>query len=218
MGTTPEEVSPTAREEVYRLFFLHVKDDTASNGSGLETLVYILEVRQGLLLEDYLDLATSGDVNGLNRILTVSDVGTDDGNALEDCEEDGSFELSSSGQADRHEGSTGAEVIDGLSVTWGGGGSDDCGVSTKSTGDALDVCNEVLGLFEVDPSLGTKTENELLLLFAGIDSDDAKTPGSGVLDSKVTKSSTSTWEDDPITLLGLGVLDGTVDGDACAEN
>lgn len=32
--------------------------------------------------------------------------------------------------------------------------------------------------------------------------------------SKVTKSSTSTWDDDPVTLLGLGVFDGTVDCDA----
>ena len=30
----------------------------------------------------------------------------------------------------------------------------------------------------------------------------------------MSESSTGTWEDDPVTLLGLGVLDGTVDSDA----
>jgi len=29
----------------------------------------------------------------------------------------------------------------------------------------------------------------------------------------MSKSSTGAWDDDPITLLGLGVLDGTVHGD-----
>jgi len=34
-----------AREEFYRLFTLHVKDDTANNGSGLETLVHAVRFR-----------------------------------------------------------------------------------------------------------------------------------------------------------------------------
>ena len=76
--------------------------------------------------------------------------------------------MSSSRQADSHEGSTGAEVVNGLGVTRGGGSSDDCGVSTESTGNALDVAHEVLSLFEVDPSLGTETKGELLLIIAGV--------------------------------------------------
>ena len=110
-----------------------------------------LEVSQGLLLEGDLDLATSGDIDSLDRILTISrsggelapessganvrerylpDVGTDDANTFEDGEEDGSLERSSSGQADGHEGPTRAEVINGLGVTRGTGSSDNCGVST----------------------------------------------------------------------------------------
>ena len=33
----------------------------------------LLEVSQGLLLEDHLDLATSGDINGFDGILAVSE-------------------------------------------------------------------------------------------------------------------------------------------------
>jgi hypothetical protein len=35
----------------------------------------LLEVSQGLLLEDHLDLATGSDVNSLNSILAVSEGG-----------------------------------------------------------------------------------------------------------------------------------------------
>jgi len=209
---------PHAREEFYRLFLLHVEDDTANNSPGLEAIVHVLEVSQGLLFEGDLDLATSSDIDGLNGILAVSDVGTDDANALEDGEEDGCLEFSRSGQADGHKGSAGAEVVDGLGVTRGASSSDDCGVSTQSTGDALYVANEVLSLLEVYPSLGAEAENKLLLIFAGIDSDNTQTPGNGVLDSKVPESSTSAWENDPVTLLGLGVLDGTVDGNSGTED
>lgn len=45
------------------------------------------------------------------------------------------------------------------------------------------------------------------------DSDNTETPGSSILDSKVTESSTSTWDNDPVTLLCLGVLDGAIDRD-----
>ena len=98
----------------------------------------------------------------------LPDVGTDDANALEYGEEDGSLELSSSGEANGHEGPTRAEVVNGLGITRGAGGSDDGGVSAESAGDTLDVPNEVLSLLEVDPSLGTKAEDEVLLLVAGI--------------------------------------------------
>jgi len=81
----------------FALFLLHVKDDAASNGSGFQILVHLLEVTQGQLLEGYFYLATSGDVNGLDGILTVSDIRTDYTNALEDGEEDGGLEMSGSG-------------------------------------------------------------------------------------------------------------------------
>ena len=44
-------------------------------GRGDEDI--LLEVSQGVLLEDDLNLATSGDINGLDRILTVSRVGSE---------------------------------------------------------------------------------------------------------------------------------------------
>ena len=45
------------------------------------------------------------------------------------------------------------------------------------------------------------------------DSNDTKTHSGGILDSKVTKSSTSTGESDPVTDLGVRVLDSAVDRD-----
>lgn len=45
------------------------------------------------------------------------------------------------------------------------------------------------------------------------DGDDTETHGGGILDSKMSESSSSTGESDPVSDLGLGVLDGTVDGD-----
>lgn len=98
----------------------------------------------------------------------MPDVGTDNANALENGKEDGGLEVSRSGQANGHECSTGAEVINSLAVTRGGGSSDDCRVSTESTGDALDVAHEVLSFLEVDPSLGAEAEGELLLIIASI--------------------------------------------------
>jgi hypothetical protein len=76
--------------------------------------------------------------------------------------------MSGSGQADSHEGSTRAEVVNGLSITRGACGGDNGGVSTESAGDAFDVRNKVLSLLEVNPSLGTEAENELLLIFPGV--------------------------------------------------
>ena len=45
------------------------------------------------------------------------------------------------------------------------------------------------------------------------DGDDAEAHGNGVLDGQVTKTSTGTGEDDPVTDLGVRVLDGTVNCD-----
>ena len=41
-------------------------------------------------------------------------------------------------------------------------------MSTKSTSDTLDIANEVLGFLEVDPSLSTEAEDEVLLISTGI--------------------------------------------------
>ena len=102
------------------------------------------------------------------RKRNLPDVGTDDANALENCEEDGSFERGSSRQANGHERSTRAEVVNGLGITGGASGCDDCRMSTESTCNALDIRNEVLGLLEVDPSLCAEAKYELLLIFPGI--------------------------------------------------
>jgi len=62
--------------------------------------------------------------------MCVPNVGTDDTNALENGEEDGSLELGSSGQADGHERSARTKVVNRLGVTGGASSSDNCGVST----------------------------------------------------------------------------------------
>lgn len=98
----------------------------------------------------------------------VPDVGTNYADGLEDGKEYGSFEGSRSGQADGHEGATGAEIINGLNVTGRARGGNDGGMSTESASDALDVSNQVLSLFEVYPILGTEAENQVLLVLARI--------------------------------------------------
>ena len=51
---------------------LEVEDDTTGDGASLESLVGLLESGQAVGLEDDLDLAASGDVDGLDGILSVS--------------------------------------------------------------------------------------------------------------------------------------------------
>ena len=147
----------------------------------------LLEIGQGVQLEDDLNPATSGDVDCLDSILAISrsqnwwvirtinehqgdlpDVGAFNANAFEDGEEDGRFEVSRPRQADGHESSTGTEVINCLCVARGAGSGDDGRVSTIPAGDALDVRDEVLGLLKVYPSFCSETECQFLLILAGI--------------------------------------------------
>jgi hypothetical protein len=90
------------------------------------------------------------------RRCILPDVGSNDADALENGKEDGCFKISGSGQTDGHQSSTGPEVVNSLGVTRGACSGHHCGVSAQSTGDALDVRNEVLSLFEVYPSLSTE--------------------------------------------------------------
>lgn len=55
-----------------RSLLLHVEDDTAYNLALLETVVGLLERRQGLELEEALNLATSSEVQSLTGILAVT--------------------------------------------------------------------------------------------------------------------------------------------------
>ncbi len=48
------------------------------------------------------------------------------------------------------------------------------------------------------------------------DGDDAEAHRYGVLDGHVSETSTRAGEDDPITDLGIRVLDGAIDGDTLA--
>lgn len=92
-------------------------------------------------------------------------------------------------------------------------GGDNGGVCAVATSRSLDSRDNILRLLEVDPSICTETEAKLLLLLAAIDSDDPQTADLGVLDSKMTETSSSTGEDNPVSVLGLAVFDGAVDGD-----
>lgn len=70
-----------------------------------------------------LDLATGSDGKGLLSILSVTDVRSEDADALEHGVEDGSLEGSGSGETDCHQSSSVAEVVDSLGVSgtlyWG---------------------------------------------------------------------------------------------------
>ena len=160
-----------------------------------------------------LDLATSGDIKRLARILAVSDVRTKDGDALDDGEEDIGGERCLRGEADDHEVSSRAEVVDCLLVRGGGRGGDDSGVWTQAVAGSLDVGDEVARLPEVNPGLCAKGFDERTLLGTGVDGADAETDGYGVLDCEVSKSSASTGEADPVAGLRVRVLDGAVNSD-----
>lgn len=217
---------------------VEVEDDTAGNLACLESLVCLLEGRQGLSLEDNLNLAARSDFDGLVGILSVSkdnslsglltiveytvnhspDIRTVDVDALDDSLEDTSTELGMSWETDDHEGSSRAKVVDSLLVSGGGGGGDNGGVWAETVGGGDDVLDKVLGLLEVDPLLSTKREDEVPLLSTGIDGKNTEASGSSVLDSQVSKSSSGTGENDPVADLGSAVLDGTVDGYTLSNN
>ena len=76
--------------------------------------------------------------------MNLPNVGTVDVDALDDGLEDTSTELGVSWEADDHEGSSRAEVVDGLLVSGGGGSGDDGGVWAKTVSSGDDVLDEVL--------------------------------------------------------------------------
>lgn len=66
-------------------------------------------------------------------------------------------------ETDHHQGSSGAEVVDGLLVSSRGGSGNNGGVGTFAIGSGLDVSDKVLGFLEVDPLLSTELQDEVAL-------------------------------------------------------
>lgn len=136
-----------------------------------------------------------------------------------------------SGETNNHDGSTVTHIVDCLLVSEAGRGGDDRSVGAKTVGGGLDVRNDIFCRFEIDPSLSTELEAKLLLVLTSIcaqnamrngartrrvtthtNGDNTETHRDGVLNSKMSETSTSAGKDDPVTNGGVGVLDGTVDG------
>lgn len=98
----------------------------------------------------------------------LPDVGATDVDGLDDSEEDVGSEFAVSWQADHHEGSSRAEVVNGLLVGGRVGSSDNGNIGAVTASGSLDGGNEVLGLPEVNPSLSTELHGEVALLSTGI--------------------------------------------------
>ena len=96
-----------------------------------------------------------------------------DVDGLDDGLEDTSAQLGMSGETDDHEGSCRAEVVDGLLVSSRSCSGDDSSVSTETVSSGDDILDEVLGLLEVDPLLGSQGHDELSLLFSGVCANSA---------------------------------------------
>ena len=138
---------------------------------------------------------------------------------LENGEEDAGVQFRLRWQTDSHQGTTLPKVIDSLGVSAGAGSGDDGGIGTRPASDPLDLCDDILGLGEVDPSIRTELLHaKLTLLLSTVDGDYSKTHGFRVLDCKMAETSTSTRENDPVVGKGLGILEGAIYGNTCAED
>ena len=157
-----------------------------------------------------LDLATSGDIERLVRVLAVANIRAKNADALNDSEEDIRRQCSLRGQTNDHQVTSRTEVVNSLLVCLRRRSGDDGGVRAEPVARSLDICDDVLGLLEVDPRLCAETFDEGALLGASVDGTYAKTHRDGVLDRKVTKTSTSAGEDDPVADLRVRVLDRTI--------
>lgn len=83
-----------------------------------------------------------------------------------------------------------------------------------ASGGLFDVADDVLRLGEIDPVVGAELHNELVLLLAAVDGDDAAAHVLGVLDGKMAKSSTGAGDDNPVSGSCLAVLECAVNGKA----
>lgn len=180
--------------------------------------------------------AENADALQVRSVSNAVDIPLHSHSYLEDSEEDRGVQCGLAWKTDGHESGTWAEVVKGLSVARAlqkkisdqghrshvrstyVGSSDNGRVSTSTTSGGTNVLDDVLRLLEIDPDLGAEALAKLLLLSTSVDGDDPQATSAGVLNGQVAKSSSGTGKNNPITGVGLAVLDRTVDGNASTED
>lgn len=195
-----------------------VEHDTAGEVSRVHGVVDLGQVREAESLVLCLDLSAGGDIEGLDTVLSVSDVGSDDAERAEDGEEDVGLDGCVAWETDGDEGTAATEVVERLLVSCCARCGYDSGVRAETVGSGLYVGDEILGLLEVDERFSAELGGQCFFVGASVDSDDAVSGSSGVLDRQVTQSTTGTGDDDVLARSELGLLDGLVDGHTGAKD
>jgi hypothetical protein len=75
---------------------------------------------------------------------------------------------------------------------------------SKSITRVLDRLGKVSGLLEIEEDVGAKTHAQLALRVARVDGNHAKADGGGVLNCKVTETSTGATKEDKVAGLERG--------------
>lgn len=165
----------------------------------------------------HIDLSIRGNLDRLGSVLPVADVATLDANRLEDGPEgvglDGSI-----GHTDDHQSPARSEIVDRLGICGRVSSDDKRGVRAQSLSRILDGLDEVLGLFKVNPGIGTELGHELLLGGAGINGEHFETEGFGVLHCEMAETSARTGDGDPVVDNGVSPLERSVGSDTGAED
>lgn len=92
---------------------LAIKNDSPVEGKSLHPLKDRGKSREILDGEGGVHLSGSGDVESLDGVLSVSDVGSDDSMRLDDGPEDVGLDVSVRGHTDTDESSVRSEVLEG---------------------------------------------------------------------------------------------------------
>lgn len=195
-------------------------DDVATGDlASLHELVDLLELGETDGLEGDLDETLSEELDGLGGIGTVADVRSLDSDHADDSVEDGGGERGVGGKTDADDGTLGSDVLSSLleGLLLDGDEEDTVGAETVSGG-SLDIADDVLGLGEVDESLGSERLAESLLLLTTIDGNGVEAHGLAVLESDGTETTTGTDNGDVLAGADTGLLETLVDGDTGAEN
>jgi hypothetical protein len=196
-----------------------VNDIATGNLASLHELEDVVELRETDSLEGNLDEATAEEVDGLGGISTVADVRTLDLNHANNSVEDGSRELSTSGETNADNSALGSDVLGSLLEGLLGGSDEESGVRAEAIrSSSLDIGDNVLSLGEVDEGLGTERHAHLLLLLATINGNGMDTHSLGVLNSDGTEATTGTDNSKRLAGPDTGLLDTLVDSDTSAEN
>lgn len=93
----------------------------------LQTRIHIRDLIQTLDAIQRLDVPVRGDVERLDGVLTIADVGPDESLGEEDGEEDAGFDHCVGGEADCYDGAVRTDVLHCLLVGGAAGGGDDGG-------------------------------------------------------------------------------------------